>query len=125
MICYGGEMPLSLFVTLPGGVRGRHDVPDGRLLAQHAGRPQAHARRHPAGLRAADRQAGARDGIENAIPIATTLQKWAGVTEIEVGRDMLLVWAGNLLPMSEPLRAFASEEDARAFVAECERRAQG
>lgn len=65
------------------------------------------------------------DGIENVIPIATTLQKWAGVTEIEVDRDMLLVWAGNLLFMSEPLRAFASEEDARAFVAECERPAQG
>lgn len=123
IIWYGGDMPLSFFVTLLAVfMAGMMFQTAGYWINMLAARKR---------MLAATRQVYAprtvrltRDGIENAIPTATTLQKWAGVTQVETQKDMLLVWAGNLLPVSVPLRAFASDKDARAFVAECKRRVQ-
>jgi len=120
LLWYDGAMSMSLFVTLLA-------VFVGGMMFQTAGywlNLQAARKRMLHTTQQVFEPRTVRfvpEGIEVSIPTAATLQKWPGVKDIEMKNGMILVWAGNLLPVSVPLRAFSSEEEAETFLAECRR----
>lgn len=63
-----------------------------------------------------------KHGIEQEIPTAMTRHKWSGIDRVELRKDIIFVWAGNILACSIPERAFPSTNDAKMFLEECLRR---
>jgi hypothetical protein len=63
------------------------------------------------------------EGIEQALPEVRSLYAWSGIDRAEQAHGMILVWAGNILAVAVPVRAFAAEQDAQAFFDACRKRA--
>jgi len=65
------------------------------------------------------------EGIEQTLPDIRSLQAWRGIDQANETNGLVIVWAGNLMIVTIPVRAFPTVVDAQAFVAACRRRAGG
>jgi hypothetical protein len=65
------------------------------------------------------------EGIEQTQPTSRLLTLWSGIDRTEVRRGIILVWTGNLLAATVPVRAFPTRAAAESFRAEVDRRAAG
>jgi hypothetical protein len=119
---YGGAMPMPLFVAFMAVFAAGMFT---QLLATKLTFDMS--RRH---LRQATRQTFAPrtvrltdEGIELALPEARSLYAWSGIDRAEQTGGLILIWAGHVMVAALPARAFASDADAQAFLAECRSRA--
>ncbi len=62
------------------------------------------------------------DAIEQSLPDLRVAHAWRGIDRAEQAHDLILIWAGNILAVAIPVRAFPSEQDARAFLEACGQR---
>jgi hypothetical protein len=121
-IWWNWTMPLSLFVIMMlVFVAGMATQTLGYWMNLQASRKRIRARTRqvfePRTARLTD------DGIEQALPQIRSIHAWSGIDRVEQPADIILIWAGNLLVSAIPARAFASSQDAQAFVDACRTRA--
>ena len=65
------------------------------------------------------------EGIEQMLPELHSLHIWKGIDRVEQASGLIFAWAGNLLVLVVPARAFPSPQDAQAFLDACRSRARG
>ncbi len=123
-VWYDGAMPISLFVTLMAVfVAGMATQTIGyRLNLQATKRRLIEKTRQvfePRTVRLTD------EGIEQALPELRSVYMWNGIDRVEQASGLIFLWAGNLLVSTIPVRAFASEQDAQAFLDACRTRTGG
>jgi hypothetical protein len=121
-IWWDWTMPISLFVIVMAVfVAGMATQTIGYWLNLQASRKRIRARTRqvfePRTVRLTD------EGIEQALPQLRSVHAWSGIDRIEQPADIILIWAGNLLLSAIPARAFASPQDAQAFLDACRTRA--
>lgn len=121
-IWWDWRMPLSLFVIMMlVFVAGMATQTIGYWLNLQASRKRIRARTRqvfePRTTRLTD------EGIEQALPQLRSIHAWSGIDRVEQPEDMILIWAGNLLISAIPARAFATPQDAQAFIDTCRTRA--
>lgn len=122
LIWYGGAMPGSLFVALLAVfVAGMFTQTLGYRLSLEASKRR---------LRRETRQVSAPrtvrltdDGIEQALPEVRSLHAWSGIDRADRAHGLILVWAGHMLAVAVPERAFPAATDAQAFLEACRQRA--
>jgi hypothetical protein len=123
-IWYAGRMPGSLFVTLLFFfLAGMVTMLVGFGLNLRAAKRRIIERTRqvfePRTVRFTD------EGIEQSLPELRSLHLWHGIDRTEQAAGIILIWAGNILASAVPVRAFASEADAQAFLDACRQRAGG
>jgi hypothetical protein len=121
-IWWDWTMPISLFViTMMVFVAGMATQTVGYWLNLQASKRRLRERTRqvfePRTVRLTD------EGIEQALPQLRSVHAWSGIDRVEQPADIVLVWAGNLLVSAIPARAFASAQEARAFLDACRTRA--
>jgi hypothetical protein len=123
LIWYEGAMPLPLFVTLMAVFFAGMVVQTlaYRLTLEASKRRLRRATRQvfaPRTVRLTD------EGIEQAQPQARAFNAWSGIDRAEQAHGLILLWAGNLLAVAVPVRAFPAPQDADAFLDACRQRAR-
>ncbi len=123
-IWYGGNMPISLFVTLMAVfVAGMATMVVGYWLNLRATKrlilEKTRQVFEPRTVRLTD------EGIEQALTDVRSTHLWRGIDRVEEMSGMIMAWAGNLLVSAIPARAFPSPQDAQAFLDACRSRAGG
>jgi hypothetical protein len=121
LVWYGGVMPMSLFVTLMAVfVAGMMTQTAGYWLSLLVSKrriiEQTRQVFSPRTVRLTD------EGIEQATPDVRTVHAWSGIDRAEHAGDLILVWAGHLLSVAVPVRAFPAAQDATTFLEACRQR---
>ena len=124
LVWYGGAMPVSLFVTLMAVfVAGMLTQTVGYWLNLQATKRRVREKTRqvfePRTVRLTD------EGIEQMLPELRSLHIWEGIDRVEQASGLIFAWAGNLLVLVVPARAFPSPQDAQAFLDACRSRARG
>jgi hypothetical protein len=65
------------------------------------------------------------EGLEQTHPELRSVHIWKGIDRVEQLSGLVFAWAGNLLVLVVPARAFPSPQDAQAFLDACRSRAGG
>jgi hypothetical protein len=59
------------------------------------------------------------EGLEQTLPDLHSVHTWKGIDRVEQVSGLIFAWAGNLLVLVVPARAFPTLQDAQAFADAC------
>jgi hypothetical protein len=63
----------------------------------------------------------APDGVTQTTGLSSTTMKWAGVQDITMAKGILVIWSSRASGLAIPVRCFARQEDAGAFMEQARR----